>query len=170
MKHLTLAGILLIAISIGCNQSNKTNIAQQAPPDRPEATKPESNILNPQSAENATRLQMYFERYCDYVGGLGIGFVASHTYDYKFRQHLKTTDDQELKRLFVLQRLYLEVDLAMHDYEAGQIRIGKSEYRQMTADEKIDAKNLLLEKLQDLERFDPGDPEHEIAAHRANLK
>ena len=34
----------------------------------------------PVATEDA-RLQNYFELYCDYTGNMGIGFVASHTYD-----------------------------------------------------------------------------------------
>src|SRR5687768_15965464 len=91
-----------------------------------------------QSQETAlekSKLDTYFERYCDYTGGLGIRHVASHTYDYKFRQHLKETKDPELKRLFVLQHLYRELDFAMRDYERGEIRVGKVEYRKMTQTE-----------------------------------
>jgi hypothetical protein len=125
-------------------------------------------------AENAppqkSKLDKYFEQYCDYTGGLGIGFVASHTYDYKFRQHLKETKDTELKRLFVLQHLYRDVDFDMRVYERGEIRVGKAEYRKMTKAETEAAKTRLLEMLDDLEKFDPKDPEHEIAENRLKLK
>ena len=40
----------------------------------------------------------------------------------------------------------------------------------MTADEKAVAKKELLEMLDDLETFDPGDPEGEIADGRTKLK
>jgi len=56
------------------------------------------------------RLDSYFEEYCDYTGNMGIGFVADHTWDYQFRHRLKTTTDPELKRLFVLQHLYADVE------------------------------------------------------------
>lgn len=62
-------------------------------------------------------LDSYFERYCDYTGGLGIGFVPSHTYDFRFRQRLKTTHDPELKRLFVLDHLHGEVEFALDDFQ-----------------------------------------------------
>ena len=122
------------------------------------------------SPAHKSKLDTYFRRYCDYTGGLGIRFVASHTYDYKFRQHLKETKDPELKRLFVLQHLYGELDLAMRDYERGEIRVGKVEYRKMTPVEMKTAKKELVEMLDDLQSFDPKDPEREIAEHRAKLR
>lgn len=116
------------------------------------------------------KLQTYFDRYCDYTGSLGIGFVASHTYAYEFRQRLKSTKDLELKRLFVLQRLYGDVENRMRDYERGEQRVGKVEYEKMTAREKDEARRELLDMLDDLEAFDPGDPQREIASHRKKLK
>ncbi len=121
-------------------------------------------------APQKSKLDTYFEHYCDYTGGLGIRFVASHTYDYKFRQHLKETKDTELKRLFVLQHLYRDVDFDMRDYERGEIRVGKVKYRKMTKAEMEAAKTKLLEMLDDLEKFDPKDPEREIAENRSKLK
>lgn len=122
------------------------------------------------SAPKKSKLDTYFERYCNYTGGLGIGFVASHTYNFKFRQHLKKTKDPELKRLFVLQHLYDDVDLAMRDYERGEIRVGKVEYRKMTQAEMEAAKKQLVAMLDDLAEFDPDDSEHEIAENRSKLK
>ena len=121
-------------------------------------------------APENTRLQTYFERYCDYTGGMGIGFVASHTYDHQFRQHLKKSEDFELKRLFVLQHLYRELDDVVSDYQDGRIRVGKVEYREMSDDEKLDAKNRIIEMLDDLTAFNPDDPGREIADNRAKLK
>ena len=101
---------------------------------------------------------------------MGIGVVASHTYDYRFRQHLKSTNDPELKRLFVLWHLYRELDSAMRYYQEGRISFGKGQYRKMTADEKAVAKKELLEILDDLETFDPRDPEGEISLSRTKLE
>ena len=117
-----------------------------------------------------TKLDTYFTQYCNDTGGLGIGFVASHTYDYKFRQRLKSTTDPELKRLFVLQHLYRDVDSKIRDYERGQIRVGKVDYRKMTPEETETARKELLVMLDDLAAFDPDDPEREIASHRLQLK
>src|SRR5688572_24750628 len=81
------------------------------------------------------RLDSYFEQYCDYTGGLGIGFVATHTYDYRFRQRLKETHDPELKRLFVLQHLNRDVEWALDDFEKGIARTGKASSRPLTLSE-----------------------------------
>jgi len=144
---------------------------QDSTSDRPKSgnsvNQPGTEIVDATTEDE--QLQKYFERYCSYTGSLGIGFVASHTYDYKFRQHLKLTNDKELKRLFVLWHLYRDVDFAMRDYKKGQIRIGKAEYREMTADEKTSATNRLRDMLDDLEAFDPNDPEREIEQQRAKL-
>lgn|GEM_PF-2867120 len=42
------------------------------------------------SAVSDAKLDGYFERYCDYTGGLGIGFVASQTYDFEFLRRART--------------------------------------------------------------------------------
>ena len=128
------------------------------------------NIQAQDSASTNSKLDTYFVRYCDYTGGMGIGFVASHSYDFKFRQHLKETKDPELKRLFVLQHLYGDLDVAMSHYERGEIRVGKAEYRKMTLAETVTAKKRLMEMLDDLEKFDPRDSEREIAEVRTKLK
>jgi hypothetical protein len=143
-------GGLFVLITCLCFGHNQTQ-AQDSPPKK-------------------SKLDTYFEQYCDYTGGLGIGFVPSHTYDYKFRQHLRKTKDPELKRLFVLHHLYRDVEIAMDLYERGEIRVGKAEYRKMTPVEMESAKKDLVEMLDDLEKFDPGDPEREIAENRSKLK
>ncbi len=74
-----------------------------------------------------------------------------------------------LKRLFVLQHLYSDMDIAIRNYADGRIRIGKYEYRQMTPVEKTAAKLEILKMLNDLETFDPNDPEREIARQRSKL-
>ena len=115
--------------------------------------------------EKQSRLNKYFNRFCDYTGGLDDMSV-----DYAFRQQLKKTKDEELKRLFVLKHLYREVRFEMDDYEKERIRIGKTAYRSMNEKEKSQAKEKVVEKLNDLEMFDPGDPKGEIAKHRNSLK
>ena len=47
----------------------------------------------------------------------------------------------------------------MRDYERGEIRVGKVKYRKMTEAEVEAAKKRLVEMLDDLEKFDPDDPE-----------
>ncbi len=173
MNRITLFLLLLACSATGCQRSTDRTLAQASTADQSGTDNAgihtESKPSEAPTTTGDARLQTYFERYCDYTGSMGIGFVASHTYDYKFRQHLKSTNDQELKRLFVLWHLYREVDFEMDDYEEGQIRIGKVEYRQMTVEEKASAKKDILEKLDDLETFDPDDPEREIAEQRAKL-
>src|ERR1051325_3650719 len=89
----------------------------------------------PVTASSPPRLEDYFETYCDYTGGLGIGFVPAHTYDYRFRQRLKNTKDPELKRLFVLQHLSGGVEAALDDFQRGIVWTGKSSSRPLTLSE-----------------------------------
>ena len=119
---------------------------------------------------NLSKLDTYFRRYCNCTGSLGLGFVASHTCDFKFRQQLKKTTDPDLKRLFVLQHLYREMDIAVSDYKEGVVVAGKGMKRNMTPEEKEATRKKLIEKIKDLELFDPKDPEREIAQHREALK
>ena len=110
-------------------------------------------------------LQSHFLRYCDYQAGLPDG-----SYDLKFRQQLKLTDDNELKRLFVLKHLYRDLGFAERDFHAGRVRVGKVEYRAMTDPEREAAKRKVSKMLDDLESLDPVDPLHVIQSARNRLK
>ena len=175
MKPLTLTTSLTLGILLGCIRSSDTqpissskDTVAGSPIDDVDPNSLTSNVLP--ETQGVSKLQEYFERYCDDDDSLGIGFVAWHTYDHKFRQHLKNTNDEELKRLFVLRHLYQHVDFALSDFEDDRIQISKNMYRKMTDDEKRNAKAQILGMLDDLEVFDPGDPEREIRDNRAKLK
>jgi hypothetical protein len=84
---------------------------------------------------------------------VGIGFVAWHTYDYRFRQHLKQTQDPELKRLYVLQNLHESVDRGLSDFEAGIKRTGKTSSRPLTQPEWQAKRHELLEQVEDLATY-----------------
>lgn len=132
-------GSLLAVLAWFCGCSPKPSIAPPAPP--------------PQSSQLPARLDAYFEAYCDDMGSLGIGFVASHTFDYRFRHHLKGTQDPELKRLYVLQHLHREVEWSLRDFKEGVIRTGKSSYRPLTLPEWQAAKQSLLTRIDDLATY-----------------
>ena len=99
------------------------------------------------------RLDSYFESYCDYTGGLGIGFVPSHTYDYRFRQRLKTSKDPELKRLFVLQHLHEDVEFALDDFQQGIVKTGKSSSRVLTLSEWQSTQRSIQTQINDLAAY-----------------
>jgi len=99
------------------------------------------------------RLDSYFDNYCDYTGGLGIGVVPYHTYDYRFRQRLKTTHDPELKRLFVLQQLHRTVEVALDDFERGIVRTGKSSSRPLTLSEWQNSQRTIQTQIEDLATY-----------------
>jgi hypothetical protein len=99
------------------------------------------------------KLDAYFERYCEYTGGLGIGLDPAHTYDFRFRQHLKETKDLELKRLFVLENLYREVESDLRNFEDGMLRVAKASSRPFTQGEWNDARQSLLTRLDDLAQY-----------------
>ena len=175
MKPLTLATSLTLGMLLGCIRSSETQPISStkesatSPPNDDVFSNPlTSNVLH--ETKDVSKLQEYFERYCDDDDSLGIGFVAWQTYDNKFRQYLKNTNDEELKRLYVLRHLYQDVDFALSDFDEDRIQIGKNMYRKMTDDEKRNAKEQILGMLDDLEEFDPGDPEREINDTRAKLK
>ena len=175
MKPLTLATSMTLGMLLGCSRSSETqpissskDIATSSPIDDVVSSSLTSNVLP--ETQDVSKLQEYFERYCDDDESLGIGFVAWHTYDHKFRQHLKNTNDEELKRLFVLRHLYQHVDFALSDFEENKIQIGKNMSRKMTDDEKKERREEILGMLDDIEEFDPGDPEREIKDNRAKLK
>jgi len=99
------------------------------------------------------RLQSYFEAYCEDTGSLGIGFVAWHTYDYRFRQYLKRTQDPELKRLYVLENLHRYTEMALGDLEKGIMRTGKTSSRPLTAAEWQVAHEQISQQIEDLARY-----------------
>jgi hypothetical protein len=108
-------------------------------------------------AEVSKKLDKYFNRFCDYTGGMGIGFVSTHTYDLAFRQQLKKSQDPELKRFFVLKNLFVEIQFDIDEYQKGVKRVGKTEYQPLTPEEKTQARQQILETLHDLDAF--GDKE-----------
>jgi hypothetical protein len=99
------------------------------------------------------RLDSYFQDYCDYTGNLGIGFDPLHTYDYRFRQRLKTMRDPELKRLFVLQHLHQDVEFALDDLERGVIRTGQSSSRSLTLLEWQNTQRSIQTQIDDLAAY-----------------
>lgn len=107
--------------------------------------------------EVSKKLDKYFERFCDYTGGMGIGFVSTHTYEFAFRQQLKNSQDPILKRAFVLKNLFIEIGFDIDEYQKGVKRVGKTEYEPLTAEEKAQARQNILDKLNDLDAF--GDKE-----------
>src|SRR5437660_661255 len=128
---------LLSAILLGC--SGKTP---------PEKTAPVAvQVALPD------RLQSRFEGYCDYTGALGIGFLAWHTYDYRFRQQLKRTQDPELKRLYVLENLHRDTEAALDDLAKGIIRTGKTSSRPLTPAEWQAAYQRILQDVEDLAHY-----------------
>jgi len=131
------APILLIALLVAASGCSK----------RAEHTVLPSTVVLP------PRLDSYFEQYCDYTGGLGIGFDASHTYDYRFRQHLKETHDPELKRLFVFQHLNRDVEFALGDFEKGIIGTGKTSSRPLTLSEWQDTQKKIQAQIDDLATY-----------------
>jgi hypothetical protein len=124
---------LALLLAAGCTKQTPPNF-------------PSSVVLPP-------RLDSYFETYCDYTGGLGIGFVPSHTYDYRFRQGLKTTHDPELKRLFVLQHLHRDVEFALDDFEKGIVRTGKSSFKPLTSQEWQSTQRSIQTQIDDLAAY-----------------
>ena len=78
MKLATLIVLVLFSVSVGCNHSTEPSNAQETTGDESGMVETESNAQDAPTATDDARLQKYFERYCDYTGGMGIGFVASH--------------------------------------------------------------------------------------------
>jgi hypothetical protein len=111
----------------------------------------QQNSLKPDQIEE--KINKYFERFCDYTGGLGIQHVPNHAYDYAFRQQLKQTKDLELKRLYVLQHRFREIDWSIHDYRVGEIRIDKVNKRKLTEAEKADLRKQILADLDELNQI-----------------
>jgi hypothetical protein len=109
--------------------------------------------VSPDAAALPFRLDSYFEDYCDYTGSLGIGFEAWHTYDYRFRQHLKTTPDPELKRLFVLRHLFSDVESELRDFERGIVRTGKTSSRALTLSEWQSTQQRIQARIADLSAY-----------------
>jgi hypothetical protein len=79
--------------------------------------------------------------------------VPSHTYDYRFRQRLKTTQDPEFKRLFVLQHLHRDVEFALDDFESGIVRTGKASSRPLTLPEWWSTQQSIQTQIDDLAAF-----------------
>ena len=81
------------------------------------------------------------------------GLTPSHTYDYRFRQQLKTTQDAELKRLFVIQHLYQDIGFYLADFERGRIEIGQALYRPLTLSEWQSTRQSIQTQIDDLAAY-----------------
>ncbi len=130
MKPLVLSTTLIL-MALGCTTQR---------------TAPHSSALPP-------RLDSYFEQYCDETGNMGIGFAGWDTYLYRFHQQLKTTQDPELKRLFVLANLHREVELALDDFEKGIVMTGQSSSRPLTLPEWMSTRQSIQTRIDDLAAF-----------------
>jgi len=116
-------------------------------------SKPPEQAAPPSAVALPPRLDSYFEQYCDYTGGLGIGFVAWHTYDYRFRQQLKETHDPELKRLYVLKHLHQSIEFALSYFEKGIVQTGKTSSRPLTFLEWQDTQKSIQAQIDDLATY-----------------
>ena len=146
MKYVAFLALMPFAVG-GC-------AARQAPPT--------SNINDP-------KLTHYIERYCNSTGNMGIGFSGGDTYDYAYRQRLKASKDTELLRLFVLSNLYQDVDHSIYELSQRNTGTGKNQSRPMTPAEQRAELSRITAELDDLARFDPGDPNKFIAGDREEL-
>src|SRR5438874_1826928 len=93
------------------------------------------------------RLDDYLVNYCDSDGSLSIVIVASHIYDHRFRMQLYRTSDPELKRLYVLARLFREVEGELERLENGVKLTSRLTTRPLTVAEWHAARESVRQKI-----------------------
>jgi hypothetical protein len=139
MKFLVLC-IVSATLVCGCSKQPPTAVTRLSP-----ASSAATNL--------PPRLDYYFELYCDYTGQLGIGFVPSHTFDYRFRHQLKTTQDPELKRLYVLRHLHEELSGELARFEKGIKWTGLTSSRPLNSEEWQATMERIRQRLDDLAAY-----------------
>ena len=80
----------------------------------------------------------YLTEFANYTGGMGIGFVPEHTYDYNFRQTILNSKDESIQKAFILYKLPYRISWILNDLKKNHKMIGKQIYRDLTPKEKKD--------------------------------
>jgi len=118
------------------------------------------------SAELSDVETKYLKQFANYTGGMGIGFVPEHTYDYGFRQAVLKSKDEELQRAFILQKLPFQISSILNDLKKNQKMIGKAQYRDLTPDERAKLVQSFEECMSLLRKLDNKKSEHFCSAYR----
>ena len=123
-------------------------------------------IVLPASAELSEVETKYLEKFANYTGGMGIGFVAEHTYDYNFRQAVLRTKDEGIQRAFILQKLPFLISEILRDLEKNQTMIGKGEFRDLTPEERTKRIQSFEECMKLLQELEANNNEHFYQSYR----
>jgi hypothetical protein len=91
--------------------------------------------LNSQAELSETETK-YLKLFANYTGGMGIGFVDSHTFDYQFRQSILKSKDEKVQKSYILYELPRHLEFILHDLEKNQKMVGKGIYEKLTKDER----------------------------------
>jgi hypothetical protein len=118
------------------------------------------------SAELSDVETKYLKQFANYTGGMGIGFVPEHTYDYGFRQAVLKTKDEELQRAFILQKLPFRISSILNDLKRNQKMIGKAQYRDLKPDERAKLVQSFGECMSLLRKLDAKKNEHFYKEYR----
>ena len=96
----------------------------------------------------------YLREFAGYTGGMGIGFVPEHTYDYRFRQAVLKSKDEVVQKAFILQKLPFHISSILADLKNNQKMIGKAQYRELTPEERTALIESFEESMKLLEKLD----------------
>ena len=108
----------------------------------------------------------YLDQFANYTGGMGIGFVPEHTYNYGFRQAVLKSKDEELQRAFILQNLPFRISSILNDLKNNQKMIGKTQYRDLTPDERVKLVQSFEECMSLLQKLDANKNKHFYKEYR----
>jgi len=96
----------------------------------------------------------YLRRFADYTGGMGIGFVPEHTYDYEFRQAVLKSKDEVVQKAFILQKLPFLISSILADLKKNQKMIEKAQYRELSPEDRAALIQSFEECMQLFEKLD----------------
>ena len=109
----------------------------------------------------------YLDRFANYTGNMGIGFVPEHTFDYDFRQAILRSKDESVQKAFILHALPSELEGILDTLKSGRKMIGKGQYRNLTNEDR----KLLLGKFDEcmtlLEKLDGNNNKHFYSEYRS---
>jgi|GEM_PF-4191276 len=96
------------------------------------------SMIVPAPAELSELEKKYLHSFANYRGGLGIGIVPQHTYDFALRQAVLKSKDENVQRAFILKNLPARIDSLLWQLESNRAWTGKTTYRQMTPAERAE--------------------------------
>jgi len=109
----------------------------------------------PSHAELSEVETKYLNRFTTLIG-IAPGHIPEDRFSAEYMGALRLTKDEHLQRRYILDNLPRLIRDLLEDLEKNRTQIGKSEYREATAEERIKMSEQFEEAVKLLEKLDAG--------------